>query len=394
MNKHILNTEIQEFIKENVNSNITNILLKGTNFDLVSTKEIVEQIEAKNKCKAKLPTWFETSNIYYPNKLNIEQTSSEITAEYKANIVSGNSIIDLTGGFGIDCYYFSKDFKEVTHCELNGNLQSISKYNFKILNAQNITSIQGDGLEILKHINQQFNWIYIDPSRRHDNKGKVFYLNDCLPNVPKHLDTLFKYTNNVLIKVSPMLDITIALKELNFTKEIHIVAINNEVKELLFVLEKNYNSEIHIKTVNLKKDIKQTFNFSLENVITATSSYSIPKTYLYEPNASLMKSGAFKLISEVLKIDKLHQHTHLYTSNELIEFPGRRFLIKESIDYNKKLLKKKFANQKLNISTRNFPENISQLKKQFKIKDGGETYVFFTTNKKGQKNVIICKKIN
>lgn len=392
MNKYILNTEIQEFITKNINSKISSILLKGTNFEMVSTKEIVEQLEAKNKCKSKLPTWFETSNIYYPNKLNIEQTSSEFTAAYKSKIVSGKSIIDLTGGFGVDCYYFSKSFEAVTHCELNESLQPISQHNFQVLQAKNINSIQDDGLEVLSNLDQQFDWIYIDPSRRHDSKGKVFYLIDCLPNVPQHLDVLFKYSKNILIKASPMLDISIGLKELQYTKALHIVAVNNEVKELLFVLEKDYNAEVEITTINLKKDEEQTFNFLLEKELGAISSYSAPKSYLYEPNAALMKSGAFKLISEHLNIDKLHQHTHLYTSDELISFPGRRFVIKETLDYNKKALKKKFSNQKLNISTRNFPEGISQLKKQFKIKDGGQLYVFFITNSDHKKMVLICEK--
>jgi hypothetical protein len=392
LNKHILNTEIQEFVNKNINSNATSILLKGTNFEMVSTKEIVEQIEAKNKCKSKLPTWFETPNIYYPNKLNIEQTSSEFTAAYKSKIVSGKSIIDLTGGFGVDCYYFSKYFETVTHCELNGSLQPISQHNFQVLQAKNINSIQDDGLKVLTNLDQQFDWIYIDPSRRHDSKGKVFYLSDCLPNVPQHLDVLFKYSKNILIKASPMLDISIGLKELQYTKALHIVAVNNEVKELLFVLEKDYNAEVEITTINLKKDEEQTFNFLLEKELDAISSYSLPKSYLYEPNAALMKSGAFKLISEHLNIDKLHQHTHLYTSDKLISFPGRRFVIKEVIDYNKKVLKKKFSNQKLNVSTRNFPEGISQLKKQFRIKDGGQLYVFFITNSDHKKMVLICEK--
>lgn len=393
MNTNILNTEIQEFINKNINSNTSSILLKGTNFETVSTKEIVAQIEAKNKCKSKLPTWFETPNIYYPNKLNIEQTSSEVTAAYKSKIVSGKSIIDLTGGFGVDCYYFSKSFETVTHCELNESLQPISQHNFQVLQAKNINSIQDDGLKVLTNLDQQFDWIYIDPSRRHDSKGKVFYLSDCLPNVPEHLDVLFKYSKNILIKASPMLDISIGLKELQYTKAVHIVAVNNEVKELLFVLEKDYNAEVEIITINIKKDEAQTFNFLLKKELDAISSYSLPKLFLYEPNAALMKSGAFKLISEHLNVDKLHQHTHLYTSDELISFPGRRFVIKETLDYNKKVLKKKFNNQKLNVSTRNFPEGISQLKKQFKIKDGGQLYVFFITNSDHKKMVLICEKV-
>ena len=392
LNKLILNTDIQDFIKNNIKSIPTNVLLKGTNFEGVSTKEIVAQIEAKKKCETKLPTWFSTPNIFYPNKLNIEQTSSEATARYKANLLSGNRLIDLTGGLGVDCYYFSKVFKEVIHCELNPELHDITTHNFKTLNTLNISTLQGDGLSILQDSQLSYDWIYIDPSRRHDSKGKVFYLSDCLPNVPQHLDTLFQYTDQILIKASPMLDISAGIKELKFTKEIHVVALQNEVKELLFILEKNYDEDILIKTSNITKSKDYNFLFKLKDEELAITKIAAPKHYLYEPNAALLKSGAFKSISESLQIEKLHQHTHLYTSDTCIEFPGRRFSIIEVIDYNKKVLKRKFANQKLNISTRNFPESIATLKKQFKIKDGGHQYVFFTTNHQGKKIVIVCEK--
>ncbi|NQX84688.1 MAG: class I SAM-dependent methyltransferase [Flavobacteriaceae bacterium] len=392
MKKNILNPDIQKFINTNINSNLSQLILKGTPFNTVSIQDIVEQIEAKNKCKYKLPSWFETATIYYPNKLNIAQSSSEIAASYKAKLISGNSIIDLSGGFGVDCYYFSKAFKNVIHCELNPNLQPIAQYNFKLLKVPNIKSMQNDGLEVLTQLDQKFDWIYIDPSRRHDVKGKVFYLSDCVPHVPKHLEQLFKYSQNILIKASPMLDISIGLKELKHTKALHIVAINNEVKELLFVLEKGYKAEVNIVTVNLKKNTTQKFNFLLHAESKAISNYSVPKAYLYEPNAALMKAGPFKLISENFSVYKLHKHTHLYTSDVLMTFPGRRFVVKETLSYNKKILKSKLSNQKLNISTRNFPDSVAQLKKQFKIKDGGHLYVFFTTDQDQNKIVIICEK--
>ncbi|VAV85602.1 SAM-dependent methyltransferase [hydrothermal vent metagenome] len=392
MNKEVLNTAIQNFINNNLNSDISSLLLKGTAFDTVDTKEIIEQIEAKKKSENKLPTWFNTPNIYYPNKLNIEQTSSEITAQYKSQLVSGSSLIDLTGGLGVDVYYFSKTIKSVTHCEVNSRLSNIASYNFEQLTAFNINTTNEDGLEYLRNTRKVYDWIYIDPSRRHDIKGKVFYLKDCLPNVTEHIDSLFKYSNNILIKASPMLDISVGLSELRFVKEIHIVAINNDVKELLFILENGYQETIGVKTINIRKNTDETFAFNLNEEAHAEATFGDLQSYLYEPNSAILKSGAFKTVSHKLKVNKLHKHSHLYTSTELIDFPGRRFKILETIPYNKKLVEKVLKNKKANISTRNFTETASQLKKKFKIKDGGNLYVFFTTNVNNEKIVVLCNK--
>ena len=392
MNKHILNIEIQEFIDNNIGSNVASLLLKKNSFKNVETKEIAEQIEAKKRCKTKLSTWFNTSNIYYPNKLNIEQTSSELTAAYKSNLIKGSTIIDLTGGFGVDCYYFSKSFNKVIHCEIDNQLSEIVSHNYKQFKIDNIRTVNSNGIDCLKQSNKSYDWIYVDPSRRHDSKGKVFYLKDCLPNIPKHLDLLFEHTDNVLLKVSPMLDISIGISELKHTKAIHIVAVNNDVKELLFLLCKGYTGDIEINTINLKGGKKEIFKFQLSNETDAKANFSLPLTYLFEPNVAILKSGAFKTIAEKLNIYKLHQHSHLYTSNELIDFPGRAFRVLDIIPYNKKLVKKELGNLKLNIATRNFPESVSQIRKKFNIKDGGEDYVFFTTNINDEKIVIICEK--
>ncbi|MGG5488136.1 THUMP-like domain-containing protein [Gaetbulibacter sp. PBL-D1] len=393
MNKNILNTINQEFINENINSNTADLLLKKNHHSDVDIKLLVEQIEAKQRCKTKLPTWFNTEKIYYPNKLNIEQTSSEVTAKYKSSLITGDSIIDLTGGFGIDCYYFSKKFKEVTHCEINSELSEIVSHNYKELGVNTIETITNDGVSQLLNNNKQYDWVYIDPSRRHDTKGKVFFLKDCLPDVPKHLNTIFNHTNNVMIKTSPLLDISVGISELNYVKTIHIIAVNNEVKELLWILEKGFEAETTIKTVNINKTAEETFDFKLNEEQAITTNFSEPLTYLYEPNAAVLKSGGFKSVSKQLNVLKLHQHTHLYTLQELVEFPGRRFKIDRVLPYNKQLLKKEL-HEKANISTRNFPEAVQQIRKKFKIKDGGDTYVFFTTNLHNEKIVIICKKIS
>nr|WP_321226418.1 class I SAM-dependent methyltransferase [uncultured Psychroserpens sp.] len=393
MNTEILNTEIQEFISNNLNTEVSKILLKGTNFKTVTTKEIIEQIEAKVKCKKKLPTWFSSEKIYYPNKLNIEQTSSETTAKYKSQLFNGNSIIDITGGFGVDCFYFSKPFNNVTHCEINEELSAIVDYNYTQLNTENIKTINLDGIDYLQSNKGTYDWIYIDPSRRHESKGKVFFLKDCLPNVPHHLDALFKCTNNIAIKTSPLLDFSVGINELKHVKDIHVISVKNEVKELIWILENGYEGEISIKTANIIDNEIETFNFTLKNETMSNATHSHPLKYLYEPNAAILKSGAFNMVSEQLNISKLHQHSHLYTSNELLVFPGRTFKIESIIEYNKKNLKALHIT-KANITTRNYPETVQQIRKKHHIKDGGNTYIFFTTNYLDTKIVIVCSKTN
>lgn len=392
MNKLLLNTEIQYFINTHANSVISDLLLKGTSFPGVETKIIIEQIEAKNKSKTKLPSWFSAENIYYPNKLNIEQTSSEITAKYKSELLDGDTIIDITGGFGVDCFYFSKQFKTVTHCEINETLSDIVAHNFKQLKVNTIKTVKQDGIDYLKTKENKYDWIYIDPSRRHEDKGKVFFLKDCLPDVPYHLESLFKYSKHIMIKTSPLLDLSVGINELNHVKTIHIVAVNNEVKELLWVLEAGFNKAISIKTVNIKKETNDTFQFYLEQEKQIEAQYSLPLTYLYEPNVAILKSGAFNEIAKQLDVYKLAKHSHLYTSETLVDFPGRVFEIKKTLVYNKKDVKK-LALKKANITTRNFPETVKQIRQRFQIKDGSPDYLFFTTDVNDKKTVLLTNKV-
>lgn len=391
MNSALLHTTVQDFINTHLKTDVTKLILKGSPFENISIQDIAEQIEAKKKCEKKLPTWFHTKNIYYPNKLNIEQTSSEITANYKSKLVEGNSLIDITGGLGIDTYYFSKQVKNVNHCELNNDLQQLVAHNIKALKVENIKTFAGNGLDYLKNKTKTYDWIYIDPSRRSDTKDRVFLLKDCLPNVPENLTLLFEKSNSILLKVSPILDISSAIQELKFVKEIHIVAVKNEVKELLFILKKGFIGNIKIETINFKTTINQHFNFIFQSE--AVSTYAEPKKYLFEPNAAILKAGAFNQVSEHLNIDKLHQHSHLYTSNNLIQFPGRRFKINHCIPYDKKIIKKLIPSKKANITTRNFPETVNQIRKKTSLKEGGNHYLFFTTNINNNHIVLICEKV-
>ena len=391
MNLAILKPKVQQFISDHINTEITKLLFKGSPFDDVTVQELASQIVSKKKCQKKLPTWFQTENIYYPAKVHIEQTSSEITAKYKSSLINGTSVIDITGGFGVDAFYLSKKIASVTHCEVNTDLSTIVNNNYQQLKTENIHLISGDGIQYLKKSNKKYDWMYIDPSRRNNSNNKVFLLKDCLPNIPDNLDFLFSKTKNILIKNSPILDISKTIEELKFVKEIHIVAIANEVKELLFILEKNYIDNIIIKTINFNKKRNQLFDFQyLNNNI---SNYSEPKKFIYEPNSAILKSGGFHEISNQFNLEKLHPHSHLYTSNTLIEFPGRTFLVEKNCQYNKKEIKKYLKENKANITTRNFPETVLQIRKKTKIKDGGSQYLFFTTLKNENLKVLVCSQI-
>ena len=391
MNTAILHTDIQQFITDNLKADITKLILKGSPFDSVSIQELATQIVSKQKAEHKLASWFRTKNIYYPEKLNIEQTSSESTANYKASLVIGTSIIDITGGFGVDCFYFSKHFKTVTHCEINEELSAIATHNYQQLQIKNSTTFYGDGLAYLANNNKKFDCIYIDPSRRDDAKGKVFLLKDCVPNVPENIDLLFSRTSQILVKTSPILDITSAIHELKFVKEVHVVAVNNEVKEVLFLLEKDFEAAIQIKTVNIGKNETQSFHFKYREDF--YSAYSEPLSYLYEPNAAILKSGGFHQVTNQLNVEKLHQHSHLYTATILLDFPGRGFKIEHVLPYDKKKLKKLLPGNKANITVRNFPKTVAQIRKETKITEGGTVFIFFTTNFKNELVVLICRKM-
>ena len=390
MNFNILLEESQQFIKNHLYEDLTKLILKGSPISGVSIQELANQIVVKNKSVKKLPTWFSKEKIYYPEKISIEQTSSEITANYKSKLVSGKKLIDLTGGFGVDSFYFSKQVSEVIHCEIDNDLSTIVAHNYQQLNVKNITTISNDGIEYLQKTTDFFDWIYIDPSRRNDHKEKVFLLKDCLPDVPKQLDFLLTKTNQILIKVSPILDITSTIKELKFVSEIHIVAVQNEVKELLFLVNKNVAKEIKIITINILSDKNQQFEFYSNSQITAN--YEMPLSYLYEPNAAILKSGAFHQIADEFNLFKLHKHSHLYTSNSLIDFPGRRFKIEQVLKYDKKLLKKMIPEKKANITIRNFPKTVAQIRKETSLKDGGKSYLFFTTDMKNNHICLLTKK--
>ncbi|QYA26399.1 class I SAM-dependent methyltransferase [Gramella sp. MT6] len=392
LNQALLDPEVSKFIRQNQKKDLPALILKGSPFENVSIQELAIQIKGLKVAYKKFPELYNNPEILYPPKLNLEQTSSEITAKYKASLINGDKGIDITGGLGIDTYYLSQNFNNFSYCELNEDLAEIAKHNFKVLNANNIKVQVGNGLDFLRNSKDKFDWIYADPARRDDHGGKVFKFEDCEPNIPENMELLFHKASSILIKSSPILDITSGLTELKYVREIHIIAVRNEVKELLWLLDKDQKGKPLIKTINFEKESIQQFSNEKDD-IDKIAEYSLPETFLYEPNSAIMKSGLFDALAIQTGTKKLQHHSHLYTSEKLIDFPGRKFKITEIKGFKPAELKRYFKSKKANITTRNFPETVENIRKKFKIKEGGNDFIFFTTNMRDEKIVIFCKKV-
>ena len=383
--------DIETFIDEHERLNTNEIALKLSKQPDLPKTYILNQINGKQKARKKLPEFYANKAILYPSVLSMEQCSSEATAKYKARLIQGKAFIDLTTGFGVDAYYFSKTFSKVIAVEPQEELSKIILKNFETLGAKNIQVKNTTAEQFLEEtiIADAF---YIDPSRRIEQQ-KVFRLSDCEPNIVKLLPNLLKKTSKVLIKTSPMLDIKQGLKELINIKEVHVVSVDNECKEVLFLTEKNFAKEPKIVTVNISSENTSTWSFDYASEARASVSFSEPKCYLYEPNASIMKAGGFNAIANDFNLNKLAANTHLYTSEKLAEnFPGRNFQIQHTLHYSKKDFGK-LGLTKANISTRNFPDDIATIKKKLKLKDGGNTYIFACKNQSEKPLLLVCEKI-
>ncbi len=377
MNEDILLPAVQDFLRVNANRNPREIALKKSPFATVSSSELATQLESRRKTEKKLPLWYQTPGIYFPPTLSIEQASSEDTALYKANLIEENtSLLDLTGGIGIDSYYFSKKVKRIVHCELNKELSNIAKHNAIILGANNIEFIGGDGLEFLKkQAKGTFQTIYLDPSRRVKTR-KVFMLSDCEPNIVDLQDELFEKTSTILVKTAPLLDISLALTELKQVKEVHVISVKNECKEVLFLLKAGYSQEPMIKVAGLDNSLNFKFDFLQEEEKQALVNYALPNKFLYDPDVALLKAGCFKLLSQRLSLDKLHPNSHLYTSEELQkDFPGRSFEVIGLYEYND--FKKNKINWNANVISRNFPLKVEEIRKKHKIGEGNLEFLYF-----------------
>ncbi len=383
----------KNFIKSNLNEKAEKLLFKAN--QPANVKILAEQIKARQKIKEKLPSWFVNLDLLLPKSISIEQASSEITANYKAEIMRGATLIDLTGGMGVDFLVCSRSFKKAIYVEQNNELTEIAAFNSGILGIENAHFHNDQSLNFLNSLQDKADWIYLDPARRNSVGNKVSYLADCEPNVLQIKDLLLSKTENVLLKCSPMLDIELAINELQNVHQVWVICVENEVKELLFHLKFGKLASAAIKVVHFKNNEKNVFEFDNEIEKNLNYRLSSPLKYLYEPNAGIMKAGAFRSISENYGCQKLHQNTHLYTSEAIIEnFPGRIFEIKALLKPNKKEIKKYIPSQKANLTIRNFPGTVDQLRKQLNLKDGGAEYLFACTNNLNEKIILQTKKIN
>jgi len=392
MNKHILEKDVQQFIKANREKSPTEIALKKSPFSNVSSAELASQIDGWQRSVRKLPTWAFSEGIYYPDKINLEQCSSEHTALIKQTLIAkGSRVIDLTGGFSVDSCYIAQEAKEVIHCEINHKLSEIVAYNATVLRVPNLICKALDGIELLQASeDNSFDYIYVDPSRR-VNQGKVFLLEDCEPNIVQQQDLFFRKSKYVISKLSPLLDISTAISSLKHVKYVYVISLDNDCKELLFIQERGFIGEPRIKAIRLFQDQLQTFEFTYNEERGTLSRFLKPQHYLYDPDVALTKAGAFKSVGKYFGLGKIHQHAHLYTSEVYNpNFPGRIFEIKQVLSYS--TLKKNNPYKQANIATRNFPEKVEVIRKKYKIKDGGNIYLFFTTDINNQLIVIEAHK--
>ena len=384
----LLRAEVQSYIRANVKADVSALALAGNPFPEIPHSRLLDQISGLKKAAEKLPRWHDTEGIVYPSRISMEQASSQHTALYKSGLVSGHSLIDLSGGFGVDDTFFAKSFDKVVHCELNGELSGIVSHNNRVLKIDNVECLHIDGLQALGS-REHWDCIYVDPSRRNEHKGKVFLLSDCAPDVPALLPQLQSRSNRILVKASPILDISAAVNQLRNVAHVHIVALDHEVREILFDICGDSQS-YSITTVNLGTGQKSWSFNPFDDII---SPISQPLAFLYEPNAAIMKSGGFGALARDFGIAKLHRHSHLYTSDQLIEFPGRAFRIEKVVPFSKQGQRELSALKKANVAVRNFPLSVAELRSRLKLADGGDHYCFFTTGPHDQKIVLICSKI-
>jgi len=310
--------------------------------------------------------------------------------------VEGGSLVDLTGGFGIDCSYMAKRFSSVIYVERNQNLSAVAQHNFKVLGLNHIEVRCDDATSFLLKM-PKVDCIYLDPARRDNYGRKTVSVVDCEPDVSALQEGLFEHSPLVLIKYSPMLDLSLALQSFQNVTEVHVVSVDNECKELLFKLERDTDEkELKIVCVNLKKDGQNLFSFTKkeEESSSCRLADSVQK-YLYEPNVSLLKGGAYRLLTQRFPVSKLDVNTHLYTSNEyLADFPGRAFEVESSFQMNKSELKQGLVGMKMaNLTVRNFPQTVAELRSRLKLKEGGDVYLFAATLKGDRRLMIRCKKV-
>lgn len=404
----LINEKTWDFIRQHANDDVRKLALQGAKDAEVDLQMALQQIAGRQTARRKLPSWASVDGVVYPPHLNMEQCSSEQTARYKENLAlkpspkgEGSVFVDLTGGFGVDFYWLSQGFQHRCYVEQNEQLCAISSQNFEVLGlACSVCCCDtATYLTTMPHVDL----VYMDPARRNEHGGRAYGIEDCSPNVLELLPLLLEKANRVMLKLSPMLDWRKAVEDLKYVSEVHIVSVDNECKELLLLLDQERSADLRVVCVNddscfeffpgQGKIVPEERNgFSLGE----KRPFAIGETaFLYEPNASIMKAGCFEEVEQRFPVRQIASNSHLFLSDvEIDEFPGRRFQVLAISSMNKQELRTALKEvEQANISVRNFPLRVDQLRKKLKLKDGGDVYIFATTMADGEHRLLICRKI-
>ena len=391
-----MNEQTQRFIRENANKDIRTLALSGSKYPDVDMPFALDQIAGRQTARKKIPRWAAIDDVVYPPHLSMEQCSSEQTALYKASMVEGETLVDLTGGFGVDFSFMSCGFKKSIYVERQKHLCEIADSNFGVLKLTGANVVCGDGVEYLETLDH-VSWIYLDPARRNEHGGKTYAISDCMPDVTEIKDLLLAKADKVMVKLSPMLDWRKAVDDIgNCVSEVHIVSVDNECKELLLIMQRE---AAELKVVCVNNDEVFVFGSSDDTFrsegVKEWRSDATESTYLYEPNASIMKAGCFAELERAFGARQVERNSHLFVSEHFIEdFPGRKFRVEKVTTLNKKDIKNALDGiVKANITVRNFPMSVEQLRKRLKIKEGGSDYIFATTLMDKSHVLLLCSRL-
>ncbi len=397
-NTYLLSEKLKNFIRLHRNEDFIKLLLQQKKYPHIDIKFAVQQLEGYRKAQDKFPALAQYEDFLYPPKLNIEQCSSEQTAQYKSiEYATGKTVLDITGGLGIDAIYFAQNASQITYVEQNTELFAIAKQNMETLQLKNMKMYCNDGIAYLKHSETIFDLLYIDPARRDENNRKMVSFDSCTPNVLEHLDLFFEKAHSLLIKASPMMDITTALHQLKKVEKVTVVGIKNECKELLFFCNaKSVETSVSISCVHfVNENVVDIIETTYESEKTAYSNATcILGNYLYDPNVTIMKAGVFKILGTRYSLSKLHPNTHLYTGDEFVsDFPGRIFEVITTVSLTPKDIQKEIPDRKAHVITRNYPLTSEALQKKLRINEGGELFIIAATLNNEKKIGCICKRI-